>query len=161
MGKFKRNYKDVDRSNEQQTYSGETPKPGIYDFQLSSVKEHTGGEASGNKSEWIFECTQEPYVGWPGWVYTNDESTAWKEVQVLEALGLMGPDDTDLDLTHEQIMKKGGPVRCKLINETYDEEKRAKIKTVLPPRDGQEKVAKAGGKAKKGKKKKDGEESPF
>jgi len=161
MGKVKRDYKNVDRNAENNQYSGDTPKPGIYDFYLKKVEDHEGGDASGNKLVWMFECTQEPYAGWAGWVYTNDESTAWKEVQILEALGLLAEGETELDMTHEQMASKGGPVRCKLINETYEDEKRAKIKTVLPPRDGQTKPSKSGSKASKGGKKKKGEKSPF
>lgn len=160
MGKVKRNYKDVDRSERQQ-YSGEVPKPGIYDFYLKSVEDHEGGESDGNKLVWMFECTQEPYVGFAAWVYTNDTTTAWKEVQVLEATGLLAPGETELDLTHEQMVKKAGPVRCKIINETYEDEKRGKIKTVLPPRDGQEKPSSKGGSASKSGKKGKKDKSPF
>lgn len=153
--KFKRNYSDVDRSQEAQ-YSGAVPKPGIYDFKLHSVGEHTGGEADGEKSVWVFECTEEPFNGWRGYVYTNDSSTAWKEVQILEALGIISSEDDEVDETYESIMKKAGPVRCRVTNETYEEEKRGRIKTVLPPPDGAApKSAK-----KEGKKKKKGD-SPF
>jgi hypothetical protein len=161
MGKVKRSYKNVDRSAETQQYSGDVPKPGIYDFYLKKVDDHEGGDAAGNKLVWMFECTQEPYSGWAGWVYTNDDSTAWKEVQIFEALGLLGPDDDSVDLTHEQIVAKAGPVRCKLINETYEDEKRAKIRTVLPPRDGQSKPSSNGKAASKGKKKKKDGDTPF
>ena len=148
MGKFKRNYADVDRS-EKEVYSGDEPTPGIYDFVLSTVGEHTGGDAEGEKTVWTFDCTQEPFAGWRGWVYTNDSTTAWKEVQILEALGLMDKDETSIDLTHEQILKKAGPVRCKVTNEKYEGATKGRIKTVLPPRDGQAKPSKSGGKAKK------------
>lgn len=158
MGKVKRDYKDVDRSQETQQYNGEEPKPGIYDFYLKKVDDHEGGQSEGNKLVWMFECTQEPYAGWAGWVYTNDSTAAWKEVQVLEALGLLGEGETSLDMTHEQIVAKAGPVRCKVGNEKYEGDNRAKIKTIMSPRDGQEKPSK-GGKAKKGKKGKS--DTPF
>jgi hypothetical protein len=155
MGKFKRDYKEVDRDREA-GYSGEVPKPGMYDFKLVSVGDHTSG-AGNEGTEWIFECTEPPYEGWRGWVYTNDDTAAWKEVQILEALGIITKEDQTLNTTHEGILKKGNPVRCKVTNETYEEEKRGKIKTVLPMPDG-------GGSAKKSKKKKGSkskEESPF
>jgi hypothetical protein len=154
--KFKRNYADVDRSNDGQ-YAGDVPKPGIYDFKLARVSEHTGGTAEGEKSEWVFECTEEPYKGWRGYVYTNDSSTAWKEVQVLEALGILGSGEDDLDETYESIMKKAGPVRCRVKNETYEEEKRGRITTVMAPPDG---AAPKSAKAKKDGKKKKGD-TPF
>lgn len=155
--KFKRNYSDVDRSGEGQ-YSGDVPKPGIYDFKLARAAEHTGGSAEGEKTEWVFECTSEPYVGWRGYVYTNDSSTAWKEVQILEALGIIGKDDEEVDETYESIMKKAGPVRGRVKNEEYDGEKRGRLNTIMPPPDGAapKSASKAG---KKGKK--DKEKSPF
>lgn len=160
MGKVKRNYSDVDRSQENQQYNGEQPKAGIYDFYLKKVEDHDGGSSEGNKLVWMFECTQEPYAGWAGWVYTNDSTAAWKEVQIFEALGLLDADGNVIDSTHEEIVKKAGPVRCKIGMEKYDGENRAKIRTVMAPRDGQEKPSKSGGKASKGgKKKKD--KSPF
>ena len=154
--KFKRNYSDVDRSNEG-GYSGDVPKPGIYDFKLHSVEEHTGGSAEGEKSVWVFECTEAPYAGWRGYVYTNDTSTAWKEAQILEALGILGKDSDEVDETYESIMKKAGPVRGRVKNETYEEEKRGRITTIMAPPDGAQPASAS--KEKKGKKKKG--DSPF
>lgn len=161
MGKVKRNYKDVDRSQQQEQYNGDEPKPGIYDFHLKSVKEHTGGDSDGEKLVWMFVCDSEPYVGWAGWTYTNDSTAAWKEVQIFEALGLLAEGETEVDLTHEQIVAKGGPVRIKLGNEKYEGENKARIRTVMPPREGQEKPSSAGGKGKKGKGKKGKDSNPF
>jgi len=162
MGKVKRNYKDVDRDAERKEYNGDQPKPGVYDFYLKKVDDHEGGDSTGNKLVWIFECTEDPYTGWAGWVYTNDESAAWKEVQILEALGLLAEGETEYDGSHEAMVKDGGPVRCRVANEKYDGDNRAKIRTIMAPRDGQEKPKAGGSKAKKGKKsgsKK--EKSPF
>lgn len=156
--KFKRNYADVDRSGEGQ-YAGDVPKPGIYDFKLVRVGEHTGGQADGEKSEWVFECTDEPYKGWRGYVYTNDSSTAWKEVQVLEALGIITSDEDSVDETYESIMKKALPVRGRVKNEEYEGEKRGRLNTVLPHPDSEGKKADKAS-SKKEKKSKKGD-TPF
>ncbi len=146
MGSFKRDYSNVERRETRETYSGEVPKPGIYDAVLTSCKEHTSNE--GNEgTEWIFEISDGAYKGWPGWVYTNDGTAAWKEMQILEAAGLLKDGETSVNLTHEKIVKTAGPVRIKVKNETYNEEKRGKITTIMAPPGGAspKKAAKASG----------------
>lgn len=149
MGKFDRDYSDVERKEAGEGYSGETPKPGIYNAVLSSVGDHTTSDTA---TVWTFDITDEPFDGWRGWVYTNAEGAAWKEMQILEATGLLVEGKTTFKGTHESIMKKAGPVRVRVKNETYEGEKRAKITTILPP---------AGGGGKKGKGKKNKDEDPF
>lgn len=145
MGSFKRNYKDVERK-ESNAYAGDVPKPGIYDAVLTSCKDHTSG-AGNEGTEWIFEISEGPYKGWPGWVYTNDGSAAWKEMQILEAAGLLKPGSTEIDMTQEQVVKKAGAVRIKVKNEKYNEETKGKITTIMAPPGGA--AAKAGSKDKK------------
>lgn len=135
MGSFKRDYSNVEKRDTPDAYAGDVPKPGIYDAVLTSCKDHTSG-AGNEGTEWIFEISEGPYKGWPGWVYTNAEAAAWKEVQILEATGLMKDGDTQVDLTHEKIVKKAGPVRIKVRNEVYDEQKRGKITTIMAPPGG-------------------------
>lgn len=148
MGKMKRDYGDVERREAGEGYSGDVPKPGIYNAVLSSVGDHTTSDTA---TVWTFDLTDEPYEGWRGWVYTNAEGAAWKELQILEAIGIIKEGQTQVDTTHEQIMKKAGPCRVKIKNETYEDEKRGKITTILPPSEG----------AKGGKKKKGKGEDPF
>jgi hypothetical protein len=133
MGKMKRDYSDVERREAGEGYSGEVPKPGIYNAVLSSVGEHTTSDTS---TVWTFDITDDPYEGWRGWVYTNAEGAAWKEVQILEALGIMKPGADTVDTTHESIMKKAGPCRVRVKREKYDDEVRGKIGTILPPSGG-------------------------
>lgn len=147
MGKMKRDYGDVERKEAGEGYTGEVPKPGIYNAVLSSVGDHTTSDTA---TVWTFDVTDEPFEGWRGWVYTNAEGAAWKEIQILEAIGILKPGQNNLDATHESIMKKAGACRVKVKNEVYNDEKRAKITTILPPLDG---------KGKKSKKNKD--EDPF
>lgn len=146
MGSFKRDYSHVEKKDVPDAYAGDVPKPGIYDAVLTSVKEHPTAN-SPDGQEWIFEISDGPYKGWPGWVYTNGSTTAWKEVQILEATGLMKDGDTSVDLTHEKILKKAGPVRVKIKNEVHEEEKRGKITTIMAPPGGAS--SKAGGKKEK------------
>lgn len=155
MGKFKRDYSDVD-IKEGGGYSGDVPKPGMYDGVLVSCSEHTSG-AGNEGTEWVFEITEEPYAGWRGWVYSNDEGAAWKEVQILMALGIISDKDDPINTTHEKIMKDGGPVRLKVKNETYEEEKRGRITAIMAPPEGATKTKKA----KKKKDKGGDDETPF
>lgn len=151
MGKFKHDGSTVDTSKSG-GYQGEEPKPGIYEASLVLCEEHTS--ANDNEgTHWVFEITDGPYTGWRGHVYTNDEGALWKQDQILVALGLQEPGGS-YSGTHEGIVKKGGPVRIKTNLEEYNDEKRGKIRTILPPADGQAKPA-----SKKSKKKKDSE--PF
>src|SRR5689334_22441160 len=106
MGKMKRDYSGVERKEAGEGYTGDVPKPGIYDAVLSSVGDHTTSDTA---TVWTFDITEEPFEGWRGWVYTNAEGAAWKELQILEAVGILAPGETEINLTHEQIMKKAGP----------------------------------------------------
>lgn len=157
MGKFQHDGSSVDLSKTGGGYDGEQPKPGTYPAKLVICEEHTPQGGGDDGTHWVFELTEEagPYQGWRGHVYTNDAGALWKQDQVLVALGLQEPGGS-YSGTHEKIVKTAGPVRVKTNMETYEDEKRAKIRTVLPP-EGGAKAAKA--KKKEGKKKKGDE--PF
>lgn len=148
MGKFKHDGSSVDTSRSGGGYSGEQPKNGIYEAKLVTCEEHVS-QAGQEGTHWVFEITDGDFEGWRGHVYTNDAGALWKQDQVLVALGLQEPGGS-YEGTHETIVKKSGPVRIKTRSEVYEEERRAKIATVLPPAEGQ----KASAKAEKGKKKK-------
>ena len=148
MGKFKHDGSSVDTTKG--GYGGEEPKPGIYPAELVVCEEHTSSE--GNEgTHWVFQLTEDagPYAGWRGHVYTNDAGALWKQDQVLVALGLQEPGGK-YEGTHEAIVKKGGPVRVKTHLETYEDEKKAKIRSVLRPAEGQAAPKKKGKKEKKG-----------
>lgn len=148
MGKFKHDGSTVDTSKTG-GYEGEQPKPGIYPAKLVTCEEHTPAGGGDDGTHWVFELTEEAgdYAGWRGHVYTNSNGALWKQDQVLVALGLQEPGG-QFSGTHEGIVKKAGPVRVKTNMETYEEEKRAKIRTVLGPAEGQKATAKAGKKKK-------------
>jgi hypothetical protein len=158
VGKLTRKYKTEYR-DPGEVYSGDMPARGIYNGRLVRLSDHTSG--SGNDGlEWVFEITDEPYAGWQGYTYTNDDAAAWKEAGILVAGGIVSADKldskgnltVDLNTTHEKIVKDFGPVRLQVRHETWDEEKRAKLGRVLPP---DEETDKSGKKAKKKKKAKD------
>lgn len=154
MGKINRDYSGVDRSKNFTEYAGEMPKPGIYDGRLDKINDHPT-DANPDGLEWIFQITEEPFEGWAGWLYTNGDSSAWKEQQVMEAVGAIETGGEGYKGTTEAIVKNADPVRLKVVHEKYDGEVRAKLKTVLQMPGGTEKKASK----KKGKKSKD--ESPF
>lgn len=151
MGKFKHDGSGVDTSKG--GYQGEQPKPGIYEAKLVVCEEHTTGEGN-DATHWVFEITDGPYTGWRGHQYTNDDTTLWKQDQILTALGLQEAGGS-YSGTHEKIVKDAGPCRIKTNLEEYNDEKRGRVRVILPPAEGQE-APKAKGKAKK---KKDSE--PF
>lgn len=154
MGQFKRNYADVERREGGEGYSGEVPKPGIYDAILTSLEDHPT-DASPDGQEWIFEITEEPYAGWHGWVYTNGDSAAWKEVQILEAIGVLKEGKDTIATTQEKIVSNAKPCRVKVKNETYNDEKRGKITVILKPSEEGKKSSSKKGKAS------DDDDDPF
>lgn len=149
MGKFKHDGSNVDTSKG--GYQGEQPKPGIYPAKLVTCEEHTPQGGGEDGTHWVFELTEDagPFEGWRGHVYTNDNGALWKQDQVLVALGLQKPGGS-YSGTHEKIIKDGGEVRVKTRTEEYNDEKRGKITSVLPPAEG----VKAAKEEKAGKKKK-------
>lgn len=127
--KLKRSYADTDYKGG--GYDGTPPKPGLYPAVLSGVKDHTTSDTA---LEWTFDITEGQYKGWRGFVYTNAEGAKWKEQQILVACGLMEPNGS-IEMSHENMLKKAGPVRVRVINETYQEETKGKITSIIPPSD--------------------------
>lgn len=147
MGKFKHDGSSVDTSKG--GYQGEQPKPGIYEAKLVVCEEHVSASSEQEGTHWVFEITDGPYTGWRGHQYTNDDSTLWKQDQILTALGLQEAGGS-YSGTHEAIVKKSGAVRIKTNLEEYNDEKRGKIRVVLPPiEDADSPKAKGNGKKKK------------
>lgn len=136
MGKWDVGFDDYEER--EGGYAGETPKRGTYDGVLVALAEHTSGE--GNEGlEWIFEITDGEYKGWRGWTYSNMDSTKWRTQDIVFAIsggkkeGLkLDPAEEKKDGPKSKTVKKAMPVRLHLVTEMYDDEKKAKIKTVLP-----------------------------
>lgn len=137
MGKWDVDTSEYDETKDGSGYDGDEPKKGIYDGKLVSFKEHTS--ANGNEGlEWIFEITEEPFAGWRGWVYSNDNSTMWRTQQCANAIqgGKKGkvalkPSEEDEDGTKSANVKKAKPVRLAIKRETYEGEPKARIRSVL------------------------------
>lgn len=136
MGKFTRDYGDVEYREPGEGYTGEEPTAGLYPAKLVSCKDHDA--KNGDGTEWVFELVDGDYEGWRGWVYTDDEGAAWKEQQILVALGIIEPNG-EVNTTHEKIVAKAKPCRVRVRNEKYEGERRAKIRTVLSVGDPDEK----------------------
>ncbi len=154
MGKFEHDGSDVDQTKG--GYNGDSPKPGTYNGKLVICEDHTS-QAGAEGTHWVFEITDEPYTGWRGHLYTNDEGALWKQDQVLHAIGAIEPGGT-YNGTHEKLVKSAAPVRMRLKNETYEGEARAKLQTVSPGGEASSGTSKK--KGKKGKKSSE-EEPPF
>jgi hypothetical protein len=117
-------------------YDGDEPKKGIYDARLVSLREHTSGE--GNEGlEWQFDITEEPYVGWRGWVYSNMDSAKWKTQQIVKAISGGSEDGMRLDPvdgpdgSKSKTVKASQPVRLRIGREMYDDEPKARIRRVM------------------------------
>lgn len=136
MGKWDVGFEDYEER--EGGYTGPVPKRGTYDGALVALAEHTSGE--GNEGlEWVFEITEGEYKGWRGWTYSNMDTTKWRTQDIVFAISGGSKEGLKLDPAEEKkngskskTVKKAQPVRLHLVNETYEEEKRAKIKTVLP-----------------------------
>lgn len=145
MGKWDVDFDDYEEKTG--GYDGDPPKTGTYDAILISLAEHTSSQ--GNEGlEWIFEVTEEPYVGWRGWVYTNMDTAKWKTQMIVKAISggqekkvRLDPADENGDGTKSKTVKAATPVRVKVKRETYDEEPRGKIRQILPNENAAKKKA--------------------
>lgn len=147
--RFVRDYKDQEWREPGEGYNGEEPQKGMYPFRLVDVREHETSQ--GNESvHWTFEMTDDAaskdgtasYAGWRGHLYTNDDTAAWKEQQIMVALGAIRPNGK-YNGTLEGLLKKYGKVvvmgrviRERFIPEDGGEgEWRAKLVTVIKGRE--------------------------
>lgn len=149
MAKHKIDFDDYE-SREDTGYDGDEPKKGIYDGALITVKDHES--AAGNEGfEWVFEITDGDFSGWRGWVYSNNDSSKWKTQQIIKAITGGKTDDflLDTDDGGKKTVKKAKPVRLRIVNEKYEDERKGRIRVVLP------------GEASTGKGKKADKDDPF
>lgn len=117
-------------------YDGEEPKKGIYNGELISVDDHESN--AGNEGfEWVFEIKEGEFSGWRGWVYSNMDSSKWKTQQI--TLAISGGSKTgmtiDTDDKGAKTVKKAQPVRLRIVNEKYEDERKGRIRVVLPSED--------------------------
>lgn len=115
-------------------YMGEEPRKGVYRFKLANVARHTSGE--GNESiRWIFECADEPYTGWAGFMYTGlPGSESWFRTQN-NVRALQGGAEKAVKLNLDdpsKFIKAAKVVLGKVVMEEYNGDLRAKLRTVVP-----------------------------
>ncbi|SRR6266540_312991 len=135
-GKLSRNYEGVDRFDTGRIYTGELPKPGVwYEAKLVSAEDHPT-KANPDNVQWLFLITEPPYEGCPIYKHTNGTTTASNEIQILEAIGVLGKGKNSIDMTFPSILKKAKPVLLSVTHEEYQGVTRAKFRTVLPGRGG-------------------------
>lgn len=136
-------------------YDGDEPKKGTYEGKLVSLREHTTSDTA---LEWQFEITEEPYVGWRGWTYSDMENAKWKTQQYVKAI--TGGKEENFSLkpveaggtgSESATVAKAKPVLIRIRREMYDDEPKARIQRIMPMEGATE---------KKGKKKKK-DEDPF
>jgi hypothetical protein len=166
MGKYDVDFDDYEESTG--GYDGEEPKKGIYSGKLVQLNEHTSGE--GNESlRWVFEITEGDYAGWRGYVYSNMTTAKWKTQEM--TLAIAGGKKAKMSLKpgaegkadegrESATVKKAKPIRIRVINEMYEEERKARIRNILPAKaDKSSKDAGDEPDGKKGNKKK--KDEPF
>lgn len=143
-GMLNRDYKDEEYREPSDGYTGELPTKGMYPARLVRAGEHTS-KAGNDSVEWIFELLDgaenkngDSVAGWPGYIYTNEDSAAWKEQQILVALGAIKPNGK-IKMSFDMLMKRYGkkPVTVRIVLEEYlpedgEREWRPKITTVMP-----------------------------
>lgn len=131
MTKHKVAMDDFDETQQGSSYGGEEPRRGVYEAKLVSVVDHQSKEGN-DGLKWNFEITVGEFSGWRGYVYTNLDASMWKTQQIVFAMthskkGMV--IDTDND--GAAVVKKAKPVQVRVVNETYEGERRGKIKTIL------------------------------
>lgn len=125
---------DYEDYTPEREYVGEEPRPGLLRLKCVNIEHHTA-ESSGNEGiKWTFECTEEPYAGWWGYIYSdlNPEGSKWKTQQTTRALQAGSEKPVKIDLKNpEKFLKSCKEVVGRIINEEYKGEDRAKIRKVM------------------------------
>ena len=162
MGKWDVDFDDYEEKSGS-GYDGEVPKKGVYTGELVKFAEHTSSDDS---LVWVFEITEGDYKGWRGWVYSNMSSAKWKTQQIVKAISggkedkfKLEPAEKEAEGESSKTVKKAKKVRLRVATEIFEEEKRAKIRVVMPL-DGDIKSKDSGGEKGDKKKKKKGDD-PF
>lgn len=121
-------FKDTDYKESGGGYDGPDPASGLYKVKLTSVGAHTTSDTA---IVWTFDIIEGKYTGWRGWSYSDMDNAKWKTQQLLVGLGVIEPN-AEINKTYEQIMKEAQPCRARVVSELYNDEHRAKIRTLLP-----------------------------
>lgn len=143
-GRLNRDYGDEEYREPGEGYDGEEPTKGLYTCELVRISDHTSQD--GNESvKWLFRLAEgsenkhgDDVSGWMDSQYTT-ENTAWKEQQMLVALGVIKPGGK-VNLPYDGIVKKAKPCTVRVgVERVIDEEGegtwRGRMQAFLPLRD--------------------------
>ena len=143
-GRLNRDYGDEEYREPGEGYDGEEPTKGLYTCELVRVSDYTSQD--GNESvKWLFRLADgsenkhgDDVSGWMDSQYTT-ENTAWKEQQMLVALGVIKPGGK-VNLPYDGIVKKAKPCTVRVgVERVIDEEGegtwRGRMQAFLPLRD--------------------------
>lgn len=116
-------------------YVGDDPRPGWYTFELIKV-----GWNDDDTLRWIFQCVDEPYAGWPGFVYANFDpaSTKWKNQEVARAIQGGAEKKLEVDFDNDKdvagLIKRAKRVKGKVERRTNQDtgEERVQLRKVRP-----------------------------
>lgn len=147
-GRLNRSYEGEEYREPGEGYNGEQPTKGLYTCELFDVRDHTkADDEEATSIRWGFRLTPgqenkngDDVSGFPDFIYTT-ENTAWREQQMLVALGVIKPNGK-VNLTYEGIIKKAKPCTVKIGMERYvpedgsDPEWRGRMTAFLPLREG-------------------------
>lgn len=142
--RLNRDYSGEEYREPSEGYNGEEPTKGLYTAELVSVREHTSQD--GNESlKWLFRLAEgsenkhgDDVSGWMDSQYTT-EASAWKEQQMLVAVGIIKPGGK-VNLDYDAIVKKAKPCTVRVgVERVVDEDGeatwRGRMNAFLPLRD--------------------------
>jgi hypothetical protein len=143
-GRLNRDYGDEEYREPGEGYDGEEPTKGLYTCELVRISDHTSQD--GNESvKWLFRLADgsenkhgDDVSGWMDSQYTT-ENTAWKEQQMLVALGVIKPGGK-VNLPYDGIVKKAKPCTVRVgtervIDDDGEGHWRGRMQAFLPLRD--------------------------
>jgi hypothetical protein len=143
-GRLNRDYSEEEYREPSEGYQGPEPTRGLYTCKLIDLKDHTTQD--GNEStKWLFQLVEgsetkegDDVSGWYDSQYTT-ENTAWREQQMLVALGVIKPNGK-VNLSYEAILKKAKPCTVRVGTERYIDDdgnatNRGRMQAFLPLRD--------------------------
>lgn len=144
-GRLNRDYSEEEYREPSEGYQGEQPTKGLYTCELFDIRDHTSKDDN-ESVRWGFRLVDgsenkhgDDVSGFPDFLYTN-ENTAWREQQMLVAVGVIKPGGK-VNLGYDAIVKKAKPCTVKIGVERYipedggDPEDRGRMQAFLTLRD--------------------------
>jgi len=125
---------DYDDYEEREYYDGDPPKAGIYEFKLVDADLEYVSKDGADGFKWTFQCTEEPYAGWFGYMYSNLDSTKQKTQRILKAIRSGSTKKIDLGKyidNEAALIKLAKPVLGRVKSEFYQDEYSPKLAFVM------------------------------